>query len=210
MESISLLRHQIFSVSGLSQMSNTSPDWGPQVLAVWMSCGIHAGLAPNTWATLDKRPQPSLRASIAAGAICWAMPRRNNGCKTASCLALRPGAHEDLAAQLARTCPWDELRQRQPNSTGRVASSDVDTPAPPPDLEGFALLHCSSMVLPWVDGPLRDHRPAHRLIGMGWPTDEERAGGAGRVELYRGPTGHVTRFPRYNDPSVCARGGRWR
>ena len=33
-------------------------------------------------------------------------------------------------------------------------------------------------------------------LGMGVPTAEERAGGAARVELYRGPTGHITRFPR--------------
>lgn len=38
-------------------------------------------------------------------------------------------------------------------------------------------------------------------IGMGEPTGEEKAWGAGRVELYRGPTGHVTRFPRYNHPA---------
>ena len=35
---------------------------------------------------------------------------------------------------------------------------------------------------------------------MGTPTAEERTGGAARVELYRGPTGHITRFPRYDDP----------
>ena len=29
---------------------------------------------------------------------------------------------------------------------------------------------------------------------------EERGWQAGRIELYRGPTGHVTRFPRYNHP----------
>ena len=46
--------------------------------------------------------------------------------------------------------------------------------------------------------------------GMGHPTAEERAGGAGRVELYRGPTGHVTRFPRYNVPSVLLRTRRGR
>jgi hypothetical protein len=37
---------------------------------------------------------------------------------------------------------------------------------------------------------------------MGTPTAEERTGGAARVELYRGPTGHITRFPRYDDPML--------
>lgn len=49
---------------------------------------------------------------------------------------------------------------------------------------------------------------------MGQPTPIERVGGASRVELYRGPSGHVTRFPRYNRPQVLletrrGRCGEW-
>jgi peptide-N4-(N-acetyl-beta-glucosaminyl)asparagine amidase len=67
----------------------------------------------------------------------------------------------------------------------------------------------------WVDRPECEvtQQPTEP-IGMGVPTSEERAGGAGRVELFRGPTGHITRFPRYNDPAVLltsrkGRCGEW-
>ena len=57
----------------------------------------------------------------------------------------------------------------------------------------------SRSVRPSVGGP--DKTPT---------TAEERAGGAGRVEMYRGPTGHITRFPRYNVPAVLLRTRRGR
>ena len=49
---------------------------------------------------------------------------------------------------------------------------------------------------------------------MGQPTAEERQHGASRIEVYRGPTGHLTRFPRYNDPvrlleTRAGRCGEW-
>ena len=58
----------------------------------------------------------------------------------------------------------------------------------------------------WVDRPCcaLTGEPTE-LVGMGQPTEEERAGGASRVEVYKGPSGHLTRFPRYNQGSVLLR-----
>ena len=48
------------------------------------------------------------------------------------------------------------------------------------------------------------------LVGMARPTAEEQAGLASRVEVFKGPTGHLTRFPRYKRPSTLLAPGNRR
>lgn len=64
----------------------------------------------------------------------------------------------------------------------------------------------------WVDQPACEITGgATTLISGGAaPTPEEARWGAGRVELYRGPAGHVTRFARYNHPEMMLRTRRGR
>ena len=94
--------------------------------------------------------------------------------------------------------PWERLREEARQQLPAVARPPPDAP---PDLaELKALLHWfKHAFFRWVDRPACEQGGGPtELIGMGVPTPAERAGGAARVELYRGPTGHITRFPRYH------------
>ncbi|GAM25805.1 hypothetical protein SAMD00019534_089800 [Acytostelium subglobosum LB1] len=53
----------------------------------------------------------------------------------------------------------------------------------------------------WVDCPPCDHcNSPTSLVGTSQPSNEEQLYKAGRTELYKCPSQHNTRFPRFNDP----------
>ena len=180
-------------------------------------------LEPNTWAQLDRRPAP-LPAAMQSPLMQSGGPRaeeqqRMHGRILSGLATAR--AHDDPAMQQAAraVCPWDELCAKADSFQPRALSAstgggaDAAAPRPSPDLEELrALLHWFKHdFFSWVDKPDCEVTGGPtQMCGMGTPTAEEQAGGASRVELYRGPGGHITRFPRYNDPSVLLRTRRGR
>eukprot|EP00967_Tisochrysis_lutea_P150938 scaffold292800_cov30-Tisochrysis_lutea.AAC.1 len=84
---------------------------------------------------------------------------------------------------------------------------------PPPDLSELMVLlrWFKRDFFVWVDRPKCEATGgATEFVGMAPPTVEEQRWGAQRVEVYRGPNGHLTRFPRYNNPEMLLRTRRGR
>ena len=206
-ESVAVLRLQVFSVTDVLPEDQQITGLGPGVLLDDADLP-RLGIASGTWASLSRKPRaPSADAPAAAFA-----PDRHgqelmeerlaSGFATAS-------AHADAQRQEAArsVVPWEELR-----SAARAHSPAETSGRGPSEAELKELLRWFKHdFFAWVDRPACEATgEPTELVGMGAPTAGERADGAGRVELYRGPTGHVTRFPRLNDPAALLRTRRGR
>ena len=213
-ESICLLRHQIWSLTGVELHEQSIAGLGVGLLREEFDELPIASLnlSDGTWATLDRKkpsPAPQVSPNIMASndGENEMRSRLLSGVATAK-------AYDNPAAQAAalRAVPWERLQAKAAEQRPAAASSSAS-----PDLDELrVLLHWfKHEFFKWVDRPACEvtGQPTEHA-GMGVPTPVERSFGAGRVELYRGPTGHITRFPRYNDPvkllsTRCGRCGEW-
>ena len=220
-DSVDVFRFQVFSLTDVPPEEQQITGLGPGQLRDDADLAA-LGVAPGTWASLTRRakappPAPMPAPAPAPAAV---LPTRSNPAADEQARMEMEGrlasgfqtsrAHADprRQAEARAVVPWAALCEK----AGRTADADGDAATPPGEAELKQLLRWfKHEFFKWVDKPACEETGAPtESAGMGAPTAEERAGGAGRVELYRGPTGHITRFPRYNDPSVLLRTRRGR
>jgi peptide-N4-(N-acetyl-beta-glucosaminyl)asparagine amidase len=232
-ETIELLRYQVFSLTGVE------PD-DQRLMGLCVGFLPHGemdhrpvsslNLVNETWANLDfEKPKPEISATALQpgssptpliGMQAAVRRLREEQMMHGRLLSGIETAHAyedpDHRRRALEAVPWAQLRASAATRRPAAAvSSDrpATAEAPLPDLEELRelLQWFKREFFSWVDRPACEltGRPTEP-IGLGTPTADERAGGAGNVELYRGPTGHVTRFPRYNDPAVLLRTRRGR
>ena len=224
-DSVDVFRFQVFSLTDVPPEEQQITGLGPGQLRDDADLAA-LGVAPGTWASLTRKakapppaPAPTSAPSPAPAAV---VPTRNPVADEQARMEMEERlasgfqtsrAHADprRQAEARAVVPWAALCEK----AGRAAGADGDSAAaasPPGEAELKQLLRWfKHEFFRWVDRPACEEtgQPTESA-GMGAPTTEERAGGAGRVELYRGPTGHITRFPRFNDPSVLLRTRRGR
>ena len=214
-DTVELLRHQIWSLTGVPIEEQQVTGLGPGVLRADLDPlpVSMLNLVEGTWAMLDRKaPAPSPKESPNVMA-----PHASSQEQQAMYSRLLSGfatarAYEVPAMQEAARAvvPWERLRATARDARPAVAHTASDAP---PDVDELRALlgWFKSEFFTWVDRPACEASGGPtEPIGMAAPSPQERAGGASRVELYRGSTGHVTRFPRYNDPSVLLRTRRGR
>ena len=201
-----LLQLQIFSLTDVPVDEQSVTGLGTGELSATTNL---SGVAPGTWALLSRKRRPASEPPVPATQPTAAQP------PDAAAVAMMDMERTilsgfDTAARQAdperqraarEVIPWDQLCARAATASG------ADAARPEAELRLRELLRWFKHELfSWCDRPKCELTgEATEPIGMGEPTADERAGGAARVELYRGPTGHVTRFPRYNDPAVLLR-----
>ena len=220
LESVELLRHQIWSatgvplaeqaVQGMGALNDTTNDLPISSL----------GLLQGTWGLLA-RQSPAQRLQGHADNVTKQTSAME--ARLASGFATAREHIDELQLAAAReVIPWERLcaealeradaALKESGTTEAPPAASATIPEAPGEWELRALLRWfKHEFFSWVDKPPCEVTgEGTELVGMGVPTAEERKGGAGRVELYSGPSGHVTRFARFNKPSVLLRTRRGR
>ena len=215
-EPVALLRHQIWSLTGVEIDEQQLTGLGPGVLRddVDQLPLSTLRLQEGTWAVLDRKapaPQPMVSPNVLMPRQQQSQAEADMHARLLSGLATARMYEQPALLRAAREAvPWERLvasaMQRRPVAARPSADA-------PPDAEELHVLleWFKKEFFSWVDKPACEAcgQPTEH-VGMGVPTADERAGGASRVELYRGPTGHVTRFPRFNNPGVLLQTRRGR
>ncbi len=211
-EPLALLEAQIFSCTEVypdeqactlhtadgTVLSDTLSEFGGDRLALLAELAREA----SACATLTRRPPPPPPTPAPAPNPILTAPMERRILSGLETARLHDDADEQRKAR--EVIPWDELvaKAAEAAATARAAAAAV---AADDEWRLRELLRWFKFgFFSWVDKPKCEvsGQPASEFVGMAPPNAEERAGGASRVEVYRGPTGHLTRFARLNVPSV--------
>ncbi|CAK0877766.1 unnamed protein product [Prorocentrum cordatum] len=128
-------------------------------------------------------------------------------------LSALPQRLQALANTFQRTLKYDDLDlQRQALDQIPVCALDALATASEgacsPESGGYEIAFMRQLLrwfkhcfFSWTNAPRCDNcGGATKAVGRAEPTQIEKSFGAGTVEVYQGPCGQHTRFPRYNDP----------